>query len=588
MESYAGSSGKMPAIIPEGGRSVMRCRYCERACDMQEGQNGYCRMYRNSMGTITENYPDRYLNIYPVSSESIPMIHFCPNGIFLLVSTIGCNFACDGCISEFQTTRPSSLQEVLVPHTPEEILATARQYSCRGITFCLNEPAVSFPTFLRLAQAAKAAGFLVGCSSNGYMTPETLQNLLPYLGFVNIGLKGSSDERYRECGAVSAAPVYRNLKTLFDNGVAVEVSVMYMNGREQEVIGAAERVRAISPEIPFQVMRFMATHENLEPMAPSRVQGEELCKTLRKYVDHVYLFNTPGTTELDSRCPACGKVLIHRVFFGPMAARTLACPLDGTCSCGHKFPYKGTIDPVFEGEVQALGGYRSIMGARVVSSILGTLGVTDEKVIDRVANTLILNGYLTDFSTHSGTLEAYFDMVRYLATLVHRQEQVDRICRYVLGIRDEVQKNAPVTGKPRVYAAFGHPLFPVYAAKAVNELVEIAGGISINREQNFTESKNAEYTVGELNRLDPEVLLVSGMFNPAASDFIATCKNLGIHCRAIDTGRVYILNGGHGDGMVSWALGLMDVANCLHPEYFRFCLETEQEKYAHTTAVQFA
>jgi len=30
------------------------------------------------------------------------------------------------------------------------------------------------------------------------------------------------------------------------------------------------------------------------------------------------------------------------------------------------------------------------------------------------------------------------------------------------------------------------------------------------------------------------------------------------------------------------------VANCLHPEQFHFCLETEQEKYAHTTAVQFA
>jgi len=560
----------------------MRCTYCERACDIQEGQNGYCRMYRNSMGSIVENYPDRYLNIYPVSAESIPMIHFCPNGIFLLISTMGCNFACNGCISEFQTTRPGSLQEVLVPQTPEEILATAREYSCRGITFCLNEPAVSFPTFLRVAKAAKEAALLVGCSSNGYMTQETLQALIPILDFVNIGLKGSSDERYRECGAGSAVPVYRNLKTLYENGVAVEVSVMYINGREQEVIGAAERVRAISPSIPFQVMRFMATHETLEPMAPTRAQGEALCTALRKYVDHVYLFNTPGTAELDSRCPACGKVLIHRVFFGPMAARTLACPSDGTCSCGYRFPYKGTIDPVFEGEVQTLGGYRSIMGAQVVSGILATLGVTDEKVIDRVANTLIINGYLTDFSAHSGSIGTWLDMVRYLATLVHREDPADRICRYVLGVRDDVQKKTPATGKPRVYTAFGHPLFPVYATKPINELVEIAGGISINREQNFTESKNAEYTVEELNRLDPEVILVSGMFNPTDSDFTATCRDLGIHCRALDTGRVYILNGGHGDGTVSWALGLMDVANCLHPDRFHYSLETEQEKYERT------
>jgi pyruvate-formate lyase-activating enzyme len=536
-------------------------------------------MYRNSMGAITENYPDRYLNIYPVSSESIPMIHFYPNGIFLLISTMGCNFACDGCISEFQTTRPGTLQEVLVPHPPEEILSIAREYSCRGITFCLNEPAVSFPTFLRVAKAAKSAGLLVGCSSNGYMTPETLQSLLPYLDFVNIGLKGSSDERYRECGAVSSAPVYRNLKILYDNGISVEVSVMYLNGREQEVTGAAERVRAISPSIPFQVMRFMATHPDLEPIAPTRAQGEALCTTLRNYLDHVYLFNTPATTELDTRCPVCGKILIHRVFFGPMAARVLSCHPDGICSCGYRFPCTGTIDPIFEGEVQVLGGYRSIMGARVASGILATLGVTDEKVIDRVSNTLITNGYLTDFSTHTGSIDAYLDMVRYLATLVHREERADRLARYILDVRDEVQEKAPVTGKPRVYAVLSHPLFPLYAAKPVNQLIEIAGGRSLNRELGFTESKNPEYSVEEINRLDPEVILVSGHFAPPVSDFITTCRDLGIHCRALDTNRVYMLNSSHADGTISWALGLMDVANCLHPAQFRYSLAGEQERY---------
>ena len=246
----------------------MKCSYCERACDIPEKQNGYCRMYRNDDDTITENYPDSYLNIYPVSSESIPMLHFYPNSIFLLISTIGCNFACEGCISEFQTIRKGTLQEILNQHTPDEILTIARGYSCRGITFCLNEPTVSLPTFLKVAQAAKKEGFLVGCSSNGYMTEGTVQKMLPYLDFVNIGLKGSTDERYRECGAFSAVPTYRNLKTLCDAGVAVEVSVMYLNGREQEVTGAAERVSAISRSIPFQVMRFMATHENLEPIAP--------------------------------------------------------------------------------------------------------------------------------------------------------------------------------------------------------------------------------------------------------------------------------------------------------------------------------
>jgi hypothetical protein len=119
-------------IIGQEKVSLMECSYCEWACEIPENMSGYCRMYRNEQGAILENHPDAYLNIYPVSSESIPMLHFHPNSVFLLVSTIGCNFACEGCISEFQTTRPGTLENVLTRHTVEEVLAITREGGCRG------------------------------------------------------------------------------------------------------------------------------------------------------------------------------------------------------------------------------------------------------------------------------------------------------------------------------------------------------------------------------------------------------------------------------------------------------------------------
>ena len=127
--------------------------------------------------------------------------------------------------------------------------------------------------------------------------------MIPYLDFVNIGLKGSSDARYHECGAVSADPVFRNLQILHDAGIFIEISTMYLYGREDEIQGAAEKVRQISPSIPFQVMRFFAVNEELTGLQPDKAQAETMCNTLRGIVDHVYLFNTPATTELDSRCP---------------------------------------------------------------------------------------------------------------------------------------------------------------------------------------------------------------------------------------------------------------------------------------------
>jgi pyruvate-formate lyase-activating enzyme len=566
--------------LPENRKETrMECSYCERTCEIPERMNGYCRMYRNEQGTITENHPDAYLNIYPVSSESIPMLHVYPNSVFLLISTIGCNFACEGCISEFQTTRPGTLQEVLIRHTPEEIVAIAKAGGCRGISFCLNEPTVSLPTFLRVARTAKEAGLLVGCSSNGYMTHEALKSLIPYLDFANIGLKGSTDERYRECGAASAGPVFRNVQALCNAGVAVEVSTMYLRGREREVIGAAERILAISPSIPFQVMRFVSTHENLKGLEPDREQGEQICTELRRYLDHVYLFNTPATTELDSRCPVCGAVVVHRVFFGPMAARMLSCLPGGVCSCGYRFPCTGEIEPIPVTGPRVLGGYRSIMGVQLIGKLLMTLGVDDDQEIDRLCNAVIANGYLHTLQDMEDNVGTFIGMVYYIGALAGREAEAKRLTDFVQSeIKDVKDRAAGATEGPRVYAVFCNPLLPAYAAKFVNIQIEMAGGRSLNREQNFKESKNAEYTVEELNRLDPEVILITGHFIPPLDEFLGTCQELGIMCRAISEHRVYILGSEYASGILGWLIGLMDVANILHPEIFRYSLAEEKAR----------
>jgi pyruvate-formate lyase-activating enzyme len=546
--------------------------------------NGYCRNYRNEGGSIVENNPDAYLNIYPVNSESIPMLHFWPNNRFLLISTIGCNFSCTGCISEFQTIRPGTLETVLTRHAPEEVLAIAREGGCRGISFCLNEPAVSYPTFLRVAQAAKNDGFLVGCSSNGYMTARALSALIPYLDYANIGLKGSSDERYRECGAASASPVYRNIRTLYAAGIAVEVSAMYLSGKESEITGAAERVSAISSDIPFQVMRFIATHDMLGDLSPTREQGERMCTTLRQYLRHVYLFNTLATTELDSRCPVCGEGIVHRVFFGPMAARVLSCRPGGVCSCGYRLPFRGEIEPVTEGDLPVLGGYRSIMGVKFIGEIARILGVDDDREIDRISNIVIANGYLGDLDRRTTTIDGYLDTMRYVAALTGREAQGRRVTEYVRSAVAEVRSRAPQDrGRPCVLAVMSHPLLPMYASKFPNLFVELAGGISLNRQAGFTESSDAEYTVEQFNRLDPEVILVGGHSDDPVPAFRKTCSELGITCRALRTGRIYGLNMSCGSGPLQLVLGIMDIANLLFPEVFRYSLENEQARYCRMT-----
>ena len=558
---------------------IIKCQYCEFRCAIPEHMTGRCNMYQHEQGKIIERYPDRYLNIYPVTSESIPLLHFYPNSRFLLISTIGCNFACEGCISEFQTSDTSNISSTLVTHTPTGIVEIAREGGCIGIAFCLNEPTVSFPTFIRVAQAAKDAGLLVGCSSNGYMTKEAVNMLIPLLDHINIGLKGYSDARYQECKVPTSSPVFRNIQAFHDAGVAVEISIMYLNGREDEVIQAAERVQSVSPDIPLQVMRFMATdRERLGYLEPDREQGEELCIELKKLLHHVYLFNTAATSMLDSVCPVCGAVIIHRVFFGPMAARVLSSTADGICACGYRLPFTGEITPVKGGESEILGGYRSIMGVRFIAEILGILGITDKEDIDRYCTTAISSGYLHSIQQQESTPEAYCRMVEYLAHLSGREDEGTRFIQYIRSVIQEIKDRATGANKPRVINVLSHPLSPLYAEKFENTLVEIAEGRSLNREINYNEKEHAEYSSKSFTSLDPEIILISAHFQTPVHEFIDTCRKVGITAQALENNQVYSLTKRYVPTSPFWIIGLMEIAIIIHPDLFDYSLTEEEER----------
>jgi hypothetical protein len=325
-------------------------------------------------------------------------------------------------------------------------------------------------------------------------------------------------------------------------------------------------------------MRFVATHEDLNGLGPDREQGEQLCRKLRWHLDHVYLFNTPATTELDSLCPICGATIIHRVFFGPMAARVLSCQPDGVCSCGYRFPCKGQIEPIPEVNPRILGGYRSILGVQYLAGVLTVLGVTDEQEVDRISTIVIANGYLQSLMQKEDSVETFIEMLHDLATLTGREEVAGRITALVQSIVSEVADRVADAGTPRVLAVFCHPLSPVYAPKFINTLVLMAGGTSLNREQNFQESTNAEYTVEAFNQLDPDVILVTGFFLPNPDEFIATCRNLGIACSAIREHRVFMQDSKNTPGALGWLITLMDVANQLHPEVCHYSLTDERER----------
>ena len=105
------------------------------------------------------------------------------------------------------------------------------------------------------------------------------------------------------------------------------------------------------------------------------------------------------------------------------------------------------------------------------------------------------------------SLEVFTAMTRYLANLCGRQKTGESLIRFASGIVDEITTKVEKADKPRVYGVFCHPLSPMYATKFGNTLVEMAGGLSLNKQEDFRESSHAEYTAEDINRINPDIIL---------------------------------------------------------------------------------
>lgn len=537
-------------------------------------------MYLNLNGEIVERFPDSYLTMLPITIETMPMTHYAPKNKFFQVSSVGCNFTCPGCISETLTVHADAVAGALTRAVPAEVVARAKEEGCMGIVFCLNDPAASYYTFLALAREAKNAGLRVGCSTNGYFTEDALAALMPFLDFANIGLKGSSDKRYRDCGAKSSMPVFRNIRTLHDAGVHVEVSAMYINGADEEILDAARKVASVSRDIPLQVMRFVPFGEAAPGLEPTIKNSEHITQRLRAILRYVYLFNSPGTEYLDTICPVCGTPVIRREFYGPMGCRVTAALEDARCPCGWQVPIRDRINAEQYTEYGMLGGYRTTRAIEMAHAILVILGIGDDEELGSVLGDIIKEDFIRGMHDRIQQIDSWIDLITDLSERTGREKEGGELISFIRKRVDCIAAgSAAAESRPRVYYSMGYPLFALNAERFETNLVETAGGDCVNKRLERKGKPGVNIPAGELSALDPEFMFISGFLSSPASDYLEYCNTHGIEVDAVRTGRVLNMPAGWDFGSPRWILGLMLLANTIHPEIFSFDLEDEQREF---------
>ncbi|WP_005034529.1 radical SAM protein [Holophaga foetida] len=558
----------------------MECPTCENRCSIPNGGSGVCGMYANHEGVISERFPDQYLVMVPSAIESMPMLHYHPGSKFLQVCTIGCNFRCSGCVSWILTESLVAIESAVRRTSPEDIVAKAMEENCRGVMFCFNEPAVSFPTFKRVATLARSQGLLVGCATNGYFTETAFQELLQHIDFINLGIKGCTDETYAQFGATSASPMFRNLKASFEYGVATEVAAVYVRGHEDELLETARRVAAVSRDIPFQVMRFIPLGTAEASGEPSIREAEHLCQQLGKLLKFVYLFNAPGTSFLDTYCPECGESVIQRGFNGPMCAHVSGYRDGGTCGCGHTLPVIGAFEKESGAQVLGFfGGYKTISSLESIQTVLAFLGERRPEVVASVLHQILETDFIKDLYARTKTIDSYLDTVDHYAQLAGRTREAQELRIYIEDKVAFIREQAKGADRPYVYFSLGHPLVAVFGDKFECNLVEIAGGCCANKDLLRDETPGVALQDETLRQLDPDIILSSGGMGFPVEDVQAYCSHHHLDLKASRGGRIHNLHPFPASGRPDWILGLMQMANLIHPELFHFDMDRIGEDF---------
>jgi pyruvate formate lyase activating enzyme len=299
----------------------VRCHLCRHRCLIAAGRRGICGVRENDGGTLRTLVYGRLVteNVDPV--EKKPLFHFQPGSLTYSIATVGCNFRCLHCqnysISQVptgMTTIPGNLC------SPEDVVRRAVASGCRSISYTYTEPTIFFEFALDTARLAREAGLSNIFVTNGYMTPEALDLIAPYLDAANIDLKGFSDRYYHEIAGAELHGVLETIRDFARRGIWVELTTLLIPGWNdaEDELDALVRfvVDELGADIPWHVSRFFPTYRLTDcPATPVETLHRAAAVGRKAGLSYIYLGNTPQPEGEDTVCSGCHAPLVSRTGF---------------------------------------------------------------------------------------------------------------------------------------------------------------------------------------------------------------------------------------------------------------------------------
>lgn len=241
----------------------VRCTLCPWNCLIAPGKVGICGFRKNEQGRLYSLIYNKVSSLAVDPIEKKPLYHFHPGSKVLSAGTFGCNMKCGHC-QNWQISRVSSELGVISSEeiTPERLIEMAKETGSAGIAWTYNEPTIWFEYILESAKLAKQDGLYTVYVTNGYVNPEPLDLIGPYLDAYRVDIKGFNNDLYQKlCKIKDFQPILDSAvraKKKWKMHVEVVTNVIpTLNDDEKQLKGLAEWIVAnLGPETPWHVTRF--------------------------------------------------------------------------------------------------------------------------------------------------------------------------------------------------------------------------------------------------------------------------------------------------------------------------------------------
>lgn len=286
----------------------VRCTLCPHGCLIKENKTGRCGIRRATQGTLVAEAYARISSLALDPIEKKPLFHVKPGQSILSLGSAGCNFRCLYC----QNWNISQKHPPLSTLTAQQVVSEAQQQGACGVAYTYNEPLINFEYVRDCAKLVRAKGLLNVVVTNGYINPEPLQELLPWIDAWNVDIKSIRQEFYqRFCGA-KLAPVLRNVKIIAQHAHLEITHLIVTAGNDdlQQISELVDWIAEVSSEIPVHFTRYYPQYKwEAPPTDPELLQqAREVAKRKLKWV---YLGNL-GAGDDSTYCPECQTLLVQR------------------------------------------------------------------------------------------------------------------------------------------------------------------------------------------------------------------------------------------------------------------------------------